>query len=154
MKQLVILCSALLICTAAFAQPLKFTPRSMEGFYLDERVPLKKGLNFFVITERKEFIKYFGLINKPDTPDFDYEAAIVVAMPPQDRQSFLSFTPHAFKAGNYVEIYFTAKHDKHKIPYTAHPIVVAAIPKYLSVTTVNFYEDEKKKLYKSIRIRN
>lgn len=132
------------------AQPLTFQPRMLEGFYLDQKIPLKKGLNFFVITDRREFYKYFGKINKPDTPRFEFEDVIVMAMRPQNRQSFLSFAPDAMKAGNYIEVYCNAKHDKHKIPYTCYPIAVAAIPRYFSVTAINFYNNEKKKLYVSL----
>lgn len=131
------------------AQPIKFQPRIMEGYYLDQKIPLKKGINFFVIADRRAFYKFFGKLNRPDTPSFDYENVVVMAMRPQNRQWFLSFSPNAIKAGNYIELYCNERHDKHKIPYTCYPIAVAAIPRYFSVTTINFYNN-KNKLYTSL----
>lgn len=121
----------------------------MEGYYLDAKVPLKKGLNFFVIKDRKLFQRYFGKQNRPDTPRFDFEEVIVMAMRPQKKESYLSFAPDAMKAGYYIEIYCHEDHKKFKIPYVFYPIAVAAIPKYISVTSINFY-DNKNKLYISL----
>ncbi len=125
----------------------------MEGYYLDSKVPLKKGLNFFVISDRSKFIKYFGRINKADTPRFDFEHVLVMALPPSNKEAKLSFLPEAAKAGNFIEIYCNATSDKHEVPYTTHPIIVAAIPKYFSVTKVNFYNEESKKLLASLLLR-
>lgn len=127
------------------AQPIYFKLRPMEGYNLDPKIKLEKGLNFFVISDRRNFIKHFGWINKPDTPRFDYEHVLVMAMPPTNTQAFLNFEKDAAKAGNYIEVYCGVKKDKHEIPYTEYPIVVAAIPKYFHVNQVRFYENDRKK---------
>ena len=123
------------------------------GFYLDEKIPLEKGLNFFVLDKRKEFIKHFGLINKPDTPNFRFHHVIVMAMRPTKEQWFLSFEEDAVKAGNFIEVYCNVRHEKHEITYFDHPIVTAAIPRYFSVRKVNFYDKETKKLLASVPIK-
>jgi len=152
-KKILLACSLLLCCCALSAQPRQFNLRDMTGFYLDDKIPLHKGLNFMVISDRKDFIKHFGLINKPDTPNFRFHHVIVMAVPPTREQYFLSFNNIAYKAGNYIEVYCNVKYDKHKITYLDHPTVTAIIPRYFSVRTVNFYDKESKKLLASVPIR-
>lgn len=135
------------------AQPRQFKLRPLEGFFLDAKVPLKKGVNFFHIHDRRTFIRYFGLISKPDTPNFDMEDVVVMALPPAKKTSTIGFMPTAAKAGNFIEIYCMVGKEQHKVPYIAYPIVVAAIPRYFSVTKINFYDAEKKKLLQTIPVR-
>lgn len=150
----IVVCSLVLLCSFCLhAQPKQFNVKMLSGFYLDDKIPLEKGLNFMVIDNRRDFIKHFGLINKPDTPNFRFHHVIVMAMPPTKEQYFLSFDEKAYKAGNYVEIYCTVTHDKHKITYYDRPIVTATIPRYFSVSTVNFYDKETKKQLASVKIR-
>lgn len=125
----------------------------MTGFYLDDKIPLQKGLNFKVITNRRDFIKHFGLINKPDTPNLRFNHVIVMAMPPTKEQWFLSFEDTAVRAGNFIEVYCGIRHDKHDITYLDRPIVTAAIPRFFNVRTVNFYDRQTKKLLASVPIR-
>lgn len=140
------------IPTRLTAQPREFNLKSLTGFYLNEKIPLEKGLNFKVISNRKEFIKHFGLINKPDTPNFSKHHVIVMALPPTKEQWFLNFETKAYRAGNYLEVYCDIKHDKHKITYIDYPIVTAAIPRFFRVNTVNFYDRESRKLLASVPI--
>ncbi|HRO41688.1 MAG TPA: hypothetical protein PL009_02570 [Flavipsychrobacter sp.] len=135
------------------AQPREFKLKQLTGFYLDDKIPLEKGLNFKVITNRRDFIKHFGLINKPDTPNLRFNHVIVLALQPTKEQWFLSFEETAIRAGNYIEVYCSIKYDKHKITYLDRPIATAAIPKYFSVKTVNFYDKETKKQLASVQIR-
>lgn len=144
----------LVFCVAsAKAQPQWFKIKPLEGFFLDSKVPLKKGLNFFVIRDRKKFISWFGQINKPDTPNFDYDNVVVMALPASKKYSQIGFYPNAAKAGNYIEVYCSIDKNQFELTYTAYPIVVATIPKYFSVTKVNFYDAEDKKLLASVPIR-
>jgi len=142
-----------LCAIGVWAQPREFRLKQMTGFYLDDKIPLEKGYNFKVITNRRDFIKHFGLINKPDTPNLRFNNVIVWALPPTKEQWFLSFEEKATRAGNYIEVYCSVKHDKHEITYLDRPIVTAAIPKYFSVKTVNFYDKDSKKLLASVPIR-
>jgi hypothetical protein len=139
--------------TSAKAQPQWFKIRPLEGFFLDNKVPLKKGLNFFVIRDRKKFISWFGQINKPDTPNFDYVNVVVMALPPSKKYSQIGFYPNAAKAGTFIEIYCSVDKNQFELTYTAYPIVVATIPKYFSVTKVNFYNAEDKKLLASVPVK-
>jgi hypothetical protein len=136
-----------------FAQPRYFQLKPMEGFFLENKIPLKEGPNFFVITNRQTFIKYFGLINKPDTPHFDYDNVIVMALPPSKKYSQIGFMPTAAKAGNFVEVYCLMDLNKYPLTYLSYPIVAARIPKYFSVTRVNFYRNETKELIETVYIK-
>ncbi len=136
-----------------YGQPKKFKLRPITGFYLDEKIPLEKGFNFKIITNRKDFIKHFGLINKPDTPNFRIHHVIVMAMPPTKEQWFLNFEDTAVRAGNFIEVYCNTEHDKHKITYFDHPIVTATIPRFFYLNTVNFYDNKTKKLLGSIKVK-
>ncbi len=151
-----ILCLAILLLFPAcvFSQPQSFEMRPLEGYYLDAKIPLKKGLNFFVISDQKTFTKYFGNIHKADAPRFDFEHVLVMAMPDTKKQMILEIAPNAVKAGNYIEVYCSAKKkNKHTLTYFDHPIVVIAIPKYFSVNEINFYDKEELKLLESIHFR-
>jgi len=151
-KLLITLCLSL-FTMAAYAQPQQFKIKPLEGFFLDGKVPLEKGPNFFVIKDRKKFISWFGHINKPDTPNFDFVNVVVMALRPTKKQAQIGFYPNAVKAGNYIEIYCTIEENKFPLTYTAYPIVLASIPKYFSVTKVNFYDLEEKKLLASVPIK-
>lgn len=139
-------------CLSARGQPLSFDLRQMEGFYLQSNISLEKGLNFFVIRTRRDFIRHFGLINKPDTPNFSREQVVVMALPPSAKESKLAFMPVGKKAGHYVEIYCVPQINIHRLTYTTYPIVVAAMPRYLHVTEINFYHNTNKKLLRKVRL--
>ena len=143
----------LLAAFHAGAQPQYFRIKPLEGYFLDTKVPLKEGPNFFVIRDRKKFIKYFGEVNKPDTPNLEFNHVIVLALPPTKKQASIGFMPTAAKAGNYIEVYCVIEENKFPLTYTAYPVVLAQIPKYFSVTKVNFYNDKTKELIASVPIR-
>jgi hypothetical protein len=145
---LLLLCSLL-----GHAQPKYFRLKPMEGYFLENKIPLKQGPNFFVITNRQTFIKYFGVMNKPDTPRFDYDNVIVMALPPSKKFSQIGFMPQAARAGNFIEVYCVMDLNKYPLTYMSYPVVAARIPKYFSVTRVNFYSDEKKKLMETVYIK-
>lgn len=143
----------LLVGLQLHAQPRKFKLRQLTGFYLDDKVPLTKGFNFMIITNRRSFIKHFGLINKPDTPNLQYNQVIVMAMPPTKEQWFLSFEDTAVRAGNYIEVYCNVRREKHDITYLDRPIVTASLPKFFSVRTINFYDNKTKKLLGTVPVK-
>ena len=153
MNRFLLLFLVLFVTTKTNSQPQYFNLKPMEGYFLNDEVPLKKGLNFFVISNREKFIKHFGLINKSNAPNFDYNHIIVMALPPSKMESKIAFLPKAARAGNYIEVYCEIEKKKHSVPYTTYPIVVATIPKYFSVTKVNFYNNENKKLLESVQIK-
>lgn len=144
-----------LLLSASFVQgqPQYFRIKPLEGYFLDPKVRLKEGPNFFVIRDRRKFIKYFGLVNKPDTPNLEFNHVIVMALPPTKKQATIGFMPKAAKAGNYIEVYCVIDEDKFPLTYTAYPVVLAQIPKYFSVTKVNFYNEKTKELIASVPIR-
>lgn len=142
-----------LVTITTYAQPQKFKIHPLEGYYLGEKIELEKGLNFMVISNEKEFIKYFGDIDKRDKPNFDFDHVIVIARRPTKKQYFLSLDSMAVKAGNFIEVYYKEATKKHTLTYLDHPIVVASIPKYFSVTKINFYNREHKKEMTTVRIR-
>ncbi|MBS1589582.1 MAG: hypothetical protein JST52_08220 [Bacteroidetes bacterium] len=135
------------------AQPRIFNIRRLTGFYLDSKTPLSKGQNFLVISNRKDFIRQFGQINKPDTPNFQFDYFIALAMQPTREQWFLDFETRATRAGSYIEVYCNIRYEKHKITYLDHPIVTATIPRFFNVHTINFYDNSTKKLLASIPIK-
>jgi|SRR5690606_4728052 hypothetical protein len=142
-----------LLSFSASAQPQLFSVRNLEGYYLHEKISLKRGLNFFSIGDKKTFVKYFGNIEKEDTPDFAKEQVIVMAMPPSQKESILGFFPNGIKAGLKLEIYCQLDLNKGKIPYTWYPIAVAAIPRYLHVREIHFYDEKNKKLLKKVKLK-
>ena len=153
MNKIVLILFASVTCCLGFAQEQYFKLKPMEGYFLDSKVPLKEGPNFFVISDRRKFIKYFGNIKKADTPNFDYDHVIVMALPPSKKQSVVGFVPDAAKAGNFIEVYCIMETDKYPLTYTSYPIVAARIPKYFSVTKVSFYSNDKKELMETVYIR-
>lgn len=137
----------------AMAQPQPIALRMLQGYYANDKLPLDKGVNFYVFSEQRDFEKYFGHIEKEDMPNFEFEHVVVMLTPPIKEQYFLYFRPTAMKAGNFIEIYCSVKHDKHELPYYDRAIAIAAIPKYYAVTKIKFYTDgRKKKLMKSINV--
>ncbi|RYZ53295.1 MAG: hypothetical protein EOP49_07585 [Sphingobacteriales bacterium] len=154
MKPLIALCSLLLSFTVSTAQPIALKLRPLEGYYVDAKYPLKKGPNFFVITNDFRFEQMFGKIDNPKGPDFELEHVVVMALPPMKRDAQLSFSPGIYKAGNYMEVYCSVKEDKkHKLPYVNYPVVVAAVPVYFSVSRINFYDQQTRELLASVPVR-
>lgn len=125
----------------------------MEGYYFLSPGILKKDFNFFVIRDKRKFVRLFGNIHKADTPDFSREQVIVLAMPPEKKESTLHFAPTGMKAGHYIEIYCSYELRKHRLTYLLQPITVAAIPRFIQVREVHFYDEVKKKLLKKVRIK-
>ena len=136
-----------------YAQPREVHLRPLDGYFLDPKVPLKEGPNFFIIRDRNKFIKYFGRVSKPDTPNLRFNQVIVMALPPTDKQARIAFMPKAMRAGNYIEVYCIVEENKYPLTYTSYPIVLAEIPKYFGVSKVNFYNHATRELIESVRIR-
>jgi len=154
MKHLFLAACFIVSAMTAVAQPFFVELRPLEGYFVDPKYPLKKGPNCFVITNTRQFEKMFGRIDKPDAPDFELERVVVMAYPPTVHPTSLAMHPKVAKAGNYMEIYVDASEDKkNKLPYTAYPVVVAAVPIYFAVSKFNFYNEKTKKLIASVPVR-
>lgn len=142
-----------LVSIESDAQPLHIKLRFLEGYYANEKMHLKNGVNYMVISNERLFEKYFGKIDKKEKPNFDFEHVVIMMMRPTRKQYFLSFNENAIKAGNYIEIYCNVRKEKHELPYFDHPIAIAAIPKYFSVNKINFYSVEEHKLMESVAVK-
>ena len=125
----------------------------MEGYYLLNSHPAGDKVEFSVISDERSFVKLFGKIDKDDYPNFDFEHVLVMAMQPTTKQYFLRFDEMAVKAGDFIEVYCSVRKEKHKLTYLDQPIAVAAIPKYLRLSRVDFYDTNTKKLLKSVHLR-
>lgn len=123
------------------AQPRPAAMRQLDGYSLDPKTELHKGVNFRVVTKLKDFEKLFGLqrIHHADLPDFSKETVLVMALPPANKDADLSFLD-ALTAANFMEIHVQIDRKKYPLTYQTHPIAVVAIPKVKDITTYRFYE--------------
>lgn len=125
----------------------------LHGYHANEKLRLNKGVNYLVFSKEREFERYFGKSFEEDKPNFNFEHVVVMLTKPTTDQYFLSFNEEAMKAGNFIEIYCNIHIENHSLPYTDHPIAIAAIPKYFVVEKINFYSaGKKKKLLKSVKV--
>ncbi len=139
--------------TKAIAQPIYIPIRPLEGYFIDPKIPLKEGLNFFVFKNSRQFEKFFGKIDKPEAPDFEMERVIAIIHSPTKKQTALGLYPKVAKAGDYMEAYFQFSQEKHSLTYTTSPIVVAAVPIHYATRKFKFYDEPTKKLLASVDIK-
>ena len=116
-------------------------------------VTLKQGLNFMVITDRKEFDKTFGVTKRPDTPDFSKEWMLVMAIPPLKKETKMIFEKVSWKAGNFIEVYYSVKKNIFPVTYTVYPMAIAVIPRHKGISFVNFYEQKSMRMTEKIEIK-
>lgn len=144
----------LLVTFSASAQPTTVKIRPLEGYFILDEHLLEKKINCLVIDNRKDFIKYFGLVNRPDTPQFSREIMIVLALEPSKKQSKISLERVTMKAGDYLEVYCGLQLNLFPLTYTAYPIVAGTVPRIPGITTINFYNEKGMKLMASLPIRH
>ena len=152
MNKLLLIVICLFSCLTGYTQPQQIKLRMLIGYHANEKLKLHKSVNYLVFSKEREFERYFGKSFKENKPNFDHEHVIVMLTEPTREQYFLSFAETAVKAGNFIEIYCNVNKEKHLLPYTDHPIAIAAIPKYFSVNRIDFYSNEKKKLLKRVKV--
>ena len=111
-RKILLVAGLLTLFYGARAQPRQITVKPLVGFYLNDRVHLEKGLNFMVINDRKDFIRHFGVVNKPDTPNFRFNDVVVMAMPPTHEQYFLSFDEKGYRAGDRKSTRLNSSHER------------------------------------------
>jgi hypothetical protein len=153
MKTIAVLLLTLCSYIAANGQPIYVKIRPLEGYFIDNKIPLKEGLNYFVFRDQRKFEKFFGKIDKPDAPDFEMERVIAIVCSPTKKQTELGLYPKVAKAGDYMEVYFTFNQEKHDLTYISSPIVVAAIPIHYATKKFRFYDEPTRKLMEEVPIR-
>lgn len=140
-----------LLCCKVTAQPKTIKLRPLDGYFILNDKEIQKKTNCIVITNRRDFQRLFGSINKPDTPDFNKEIVVVLALPPAHKQSKIWFERALIKAGNFIEVYCGLQRNVHSVPYKSYPIVAAALPRSKEITYVNFYNEKDMKLIESVK---
>lgn len=147
---------SLLITTHAYAQPTEVKMKKLNGYFFSgSESMLKKEVNCYVITNKKEFEKFFGR-NRADTPHFSKEWMLILVMPATKKDIQLEFERISMKAGTFVEVYCNLNKLKGKsLTYQANPMAVCTIPRFEKVKTVNFYEERKHglELMESIEVK-
>src|SRR3989442_701763 len=113
----------LFLSLSARAQPTEVKVKLLEGYYIIGGNMLKPGLNCMVITERKTFNKLFGETIRPDTPDFNKEWMLVLALPAGWKENKLAFEKISVKAGNFIEVYCSVKRNEYPLTYLSYPII-------------------------------
>lgn len=135
------------------AQPIYVKIRPLEGYFIDPKIPLKEGLNYFVFRDNRKFEKFFGKIDKPEAPDFEMERVIAIVHSPTKKQTQLGLYPKVAKAGDYMEVYFNFNMEKHNLTYESSPIVVAAVPIHFVTRKFKFYDEPTRKLLATVDIK-
>lgn len=144
MRYFFLMVLTILFSTTSYAQPQKVGITKMQDHYfVGNEDDLEKGINCFVITERKEYEKFFGTTSRPDTPKFQSEWMLVMVMPMTHWESDLSFNRISVKAGDFIEVYCSMDTRKHPLTYEYNPIAAVVIPKHDNVNKVDFYEEHK-----------
>ncbi|MCD6065139.1 MAG: hypothetical protein K0R82_3050 [Flavipsychrobacter sp.] len=135
------------------AQPSTVNVKPLLNYdFVGDGNALKSGVNCFVITDRKEFNRFFGKSNRPDTPHFAKEMVLVLLMPKTSKDSKLSFKKVDTRAGNFIEAYCDLELYKGTLSYQFFPMALALVPKYAGVRKVNFYKDNLR-LIKSVDVK-
>lgn len=134
------------------AQPIYVSLRPLSGYFIQERFQLKDKINYMVIENDRQFNRMFGKIKKNGAPNFELERVIVIACPPTQKQVIIGLYPKVAKAGNFMEVYCTYKEKHEKLPYTAYPVVLAAVPIYFAVRQFKFYDEESRKLITTVQL--
>jgi hypothetical protein len=144
----------LLIAGNAFTQPVQVEIKRLNDYYYaGKNTELKSGVNYFVITNRKQFEKLFGNISRTDTPDFSKELMLVMLMPSSRKESKLYFKSISVKAGNFIEVNCAFDMNIQPLTYYSNPIAACTIPRNKSIQKVNFYEEKKAKYSDEIKLR-
>ena len=145
----------LLICFSlqAAAQPTPLRMRPLEGYYITDDAAFEPGLNCIVVTNRRQFEKLFGYMNRPDTPNFSRELMLVLAFPPGRQASLVGFHRVLMKAGNFVEVYCAIERRRYPLTYKAYPIIACAIPRHAETRFVRFYNEKGMKLLKNVELK-
>lgn len=135
------------------AQPTQVQTKTLRDyFFIGEGIDLKSGVNFFAVTTRKQFNRFFGETNRPDTPNFSKEIMLVMVMPASNHDAKLSFDRVDARAGNFIEVYCNIQQRGGKLPYTTYPLSVCAIPKYADVKKLRFYNN-KMRLIETVDVK-
>jgi hypothetical protein len=144
----------LLISQYAIAQPKSVEVRRLESyFFAGDNKELKSGVNYIVVTDRKQFEKLFSSLQRADTPDFSKELMLVMVMPSSRKESRLYFKSVSVKAGNFIEVNCTFDMNVQPLTYYTNPIAVCVIPRYPSIQKVNFYEEKHGKYNEQVKFR-
>lgn len=151
MKRYLVL-SLLFLSLAASAQPTTVRMRSLEGYFILNDRFLERKVNCMVVSDRREFVKLFGLMNRPDTPDFSKEILLVLALSPGKKQSEISLEKVLMKTGDFMEVYCGLRLDRFPVTYKAYPIVTGVVPRFPGLKTINFYNEKGMKLIASVPI--
>ena len=131
----------------SYAQPQQIQMRKLQGYYYNgSESRLKKGVNCFVVTDKKEYVRHFGT-GRSDMPNFEKNWILILVMPSTKKDIFLDFNSVSMKAGSFIEVYCDFNKLKGKqLTYETNPLAVCMIPTFNNVNKVNFYEEIKKGL--------
>ena len=143
---------AFLLSVTSYAQPVPVELHKMPDYYYVGDLQLKSGVNFFVLTERKDFDKMFGRTNRPDTPHFTKEVMLVMLVPETNKDAKLEVNKVNMKAGDFVEVYCDIDLNKGKLPYKTYPIGTYVIPRFKGTDKIRFYDNRKMKLLETVEI--
>lgn len=144
----------LLIVAKAIAQPVPIEVKRLESyFFAGDNKTLKPGVNYLVVTDRKQFEKIFSKLQRPDTPDFSKELMLVMVMPVSRKESRLYFKSISVKAGNFLEVNCMFDINIQPLTYYANPIAACIIPKFKTVQKINFYEEKHSKRSDEVKLR-
>lgn len=150
------LCCSLLYTGYAYAQPSTVKVRHLRDYHYvgsNQMLELKEGINCFVLTNRKQYEKFFGTTTRPDTPDFANEVMLLLLMRSSNKDAKLAFQKIDMKAGNFIEVYCDVKTNLGKMTYTAYPTVACAIPRYSNVQIMKFYNAKNMRLIATVRVK-
>lgn len=144
MRYFFLLILSILFSAASYAQPQDVNITKMQDHYfVGNEDDLNKGVNCFVITDRKTYEKFFGTTTRADTPRFETQWMLVMVMPLTRWESELSFNRISVKAGDFIEVYCNTKTKKHPLTYEYNPIAAVVIPKNDKINKVDFYDQHK-----------
>lgn len=134
----------LLMSLQVYAQPSEVPMSKKQGYFFSgQESMLEDKVNCFVVTELKEFEKFFGT-RRSDTPAFHKEWMLIMVMPSTKKDITLDFSRISMKAGSFIEVYCDLNNLKgKKLTYETNPMAVCTIPKYDKIKVVNFYEERK-----------
>jgi len=123
-------------------------------FFIDPKIPLEDGLNYYVFNKKADFNKLFGLTKyhteKSDIIDFKKELPIALALYPPNSDVHIKFV-RAFKVGSIIEVFFTISRKHYPTTYTTYPLLIGTLPRIADVNTIQFYID--KELQKEVKIK-
>jgi len=144
----------IMFCLFANAQPQQVEARFLQDYYyLGNGMDLKSEVNYFVIANRKEFKKLFGVTHRPDTPDFSKEIMLAIIMKQTKWNPSVNMNKICMKAGGFIEVYCDLDEGRHQLTYKTYPLKVCIIPRYPSVTKINFYNNWKMRLLASVPVK-